>query len=253
MHASRIPGYALFALTLLFATGAAFAQAGNALQATLAEPDQKTGEVSTEEMRKILADNSAVVLDTRPRPQFVAGHIPGAKNLDAPAAQAVAAVERLVGGDRTRALVLTCNGPFCGASRLLGAQLAAAGFTNVRRYQLGIPVWRAFGGPTEVELEGVARIFGVDRTAVYFDARSPEEFAKGSIPGAHNVPAANIASGALEKAPLPNDDFNRRVVLFGRDGADARALAVALGKRPWHNVMYFAGPYDSLAAALKDK
>jgi hypothetical protein len=35
------------------------------------------------------------------------------------------------------------------SSQTTAEQLVAAGFTNVRRYQLGIPVWRALGGPTE--------------------------------------------------------------------------------------------------------
>ncbi len=241
----------VFAFAALLAVSPAAAQT-NILDSTLAEPDQKTGEVSTNELRKILADNSAIVLDTRPRAQFVAGHVPGANNLDAKPDEVVAAVEKLAGGDRAKPLVLTCNGPFCQASRAMGAQLAAAGFANVRRYQLGIPVWRALGGPTQIELEGVARIFGVDRTAVYFDARSPEDFAKGSLAGAHNAPAAALPA-VLEKAPLPNDDFNRRVVIFGADGKDARAIALALGKRPWHNVSYFAGSYDALATAVKGK
>ena len=243
---------AFVAFALLLTADCALAQTNSALEATLAEPDQRTGEVSTGEMRKILTGNSAVVLDTRPRAQFVAGHIPGARNLDAPATEIIAAVDKLVGGDRAKPLVLTCNGPWCGASKLLGAQLAVAGFANVKRYQLGIPVWRAFGGPTQVELEGIVRIFGVDRTAVYIDARTPEDFAKGSLEGAHNV-FAGALPGALEKAPLPNDDFNRRVVLFGADGADALALAIALGKRPWHNVMYYGGSYSTLAAALKGR
>ena len=80
--------------------------------------------------------------------------------------------------------MLYCNGPFCQASRRLGDQLAAAGFTNVRRYQLGIPVWRALGGPVQVELDGIARIFKRDMTAVYFDARPAAEFQKGTISGA---------------------------------------------------------------------
>jgi rhodanese-related sulfurtransferase len=132
----------------------------------------------------------------------------------------------------------------------LGDQLVAAGFSNVRRYQLGIPIWRALGGPTEIELEGIVRIFNVDRTALYFDARSPEEFAKGSLPGAHNVPADPVARDALEKA-MPRDDFNRRIVLFGRDAAQARTLADVLSKRPWHNVTYFPGTFESLRAAIK--
>jgi len=226
------------------------AQAGNIYEATLAETNQKTDEVSTEQMRRLLADRSAVIVDARPRLEYVAGHIPGAENLDVPPPATVATLERLVSGDKSKPLVLYCNGPFCLQSRRLGEQLVAAGFNNVRRYQLGIPIWRALGGPTEVELEGIVRIFNVDRTAVFFDARSPQEFALGSLPGAHNVPAEPLASEALEKA-LPRDDFNRRIVLFGRDAAQARALADVLSKRPWHNVTYFSGNFEALRAAIK--
>jgi rhodanese-related sulfurtransferase len=244
-------GLVLSAILMLAVPILASAQAGNIYQATLAETNQKTQEVSTEQVRRILADGSAIVLDARKRSEYVAGHIPGARNLDAPPAAAVAAVERLVSGDKSKALVLYCNGPFCQASRRLGEQLVAAGFTNARRYQLGIPIWRALGGPTAIELEGIVRIFNVDRTAVFFDARSPEEFAKGSLPGAYNVPADQLASGALEKAPLPADDFNTRIVFFGRDSAQARTLADALSKRPWHNVTYYPGTFETLRTAIK--
>ena len=127
-------------------------------------------------------------------------------------------------------------------------QLVAAGFTNVRRYQLGMPIWRALGGPTEIELEGIVRIFKADQTVVYFDARSPSEFAKGSLAGAHNISADNLKSPGL-----PFDDFNRRIVLFGRDAAEARKVADAFNKRAWHNVSYFPGTFKSLLAALTDK
>ncbi len=235
----------------LAVVGMANAQGGNIYQATLAEPDQKTQEVSTEQVRRILADGSAIILDTRKRSEYVAGHIPGARNVDVPPSASVAAVERLVSGDKNKALVLYCNGPFCQASRRLSEQLVAAGFTNVRRYQLGIPIWRALGGPTEIELEGILRIYKVDQTAVFFDARSAEEFAKGSLPGAHNVPADKLASDGLQKAPLPADDFNTRIVLFGRDSAQARTLADALSKRPWHNVTYFTGTFEALRTVIK--
>ena len=147
--------------------------------------------------------------------------------------------------------MLYCNGPFCQASRGLSEQLVAAEFTNVRRYQLGIPIWRALGGPTEIELEGILRIYKVDQTAVFFDARSAEEFARGSLPGAHNVPVDKLASDGLQKVPLPADDFNTRIVLFGRDSAQARVLADGLSKRPWHNVTYFTGTFEALRAAIK--
>ena len=226
-----------------------YAQPNTIFQATLGETG-KAPEVSTEQMRQLLGED-VVVLDTRSRAEFDAGHIPGARNLDAAPATQIAAVETLVNGDKSKRLVLYCNGPFCQASRRLGEQLAESGFTNVRRYQLGIPVWRALGGPVAIELSGVERIFKADHTAVYFDARPAENFAKGSLPGAISAPADDVVSGKLKKMALPEDDFNRRIILFGADGAQARKLADFMSKRPWHNVSYFPGTYDSLAAALK--
>ncbi len=248
----------LFAAALTAAVpAAAKAQGITIFQATLGETGQKTPEVSTEEVRRILADGSAILLDSRKHAEYVAGHIAGAKNVTLAANAAedayVAAVEKLVGGDKTKALVLYCNGPHCQASRQLSAQLVAAGFTNVRRYQLGIPMWRTVSGPVEIELEGISRIYKVDNTAVFLDARSAEEFAVNNLPGTQNVPADSLASGGLRKAKMPNNDFNTRIIVFGKDGKQARALDDAIRKGAMQNVSYFPGSYDTLAAALKGK
>ena len=251
----------LGALVMLAVMGMASAQGGNIYQATLAEPNQKTGEVSTEELRRMLVDGSSIVVDTRRRVEYAAGHIPGARNVptipSVQPAEFLAAFASLVGGDKSKALVLYCNGPFCQYSKRAADHLVAAGFTNVRRYQLGIPIWRSLGGPTEIELEGILRIFKVDQTAVFIDARTTEEFSKGSLPGALNAPADKVPSGRLpgsdwlRKAPLPTHDFNTRIVLFGRDFAQARKLADALSTIAWHNVVYFPGTFEELRTAIK--
>jgi hypothetical protein len=51
------------------------------------------------------------------------------------------------------------------------------------------------------------------------------------LPDARNLTLENVdatiqklASGELQNAPLPEDDFNTRIVLFGRDYAQARQL-----------------------------
>jgi rhodanese-related sulfurtransferase len=216
-------------------------------EATLGEGGQQTPELSTEQMRSIVDDRSAIIVDTRTWAEFEAGHIPGAHHLDTPPEGQVAAVEQLVGGDRGAALVLYCNGPYCKASRRLAEKLRASGFTKVHRYQLGIAIWRALGGPTAIEIGGIMRIIQADRTAVFIDARSPLQFAQGTVPGARNLTTDDLASRASELLPLPKDDFNRRIVLFGSDAAQARELAELLSKRPWHNVAYFPGGYDALA------
>ena len=63
----------------------------------------------------------------------------------------------------------------------------------------------------------------------------------------------DVVSRKLKKIALPEDDFNRRIILFGRDAAQARQLAEVLSKRPWHNVAYFVGTYETLAAAVQAK
>jgi rhodanese-related sulfurtransferase len=249
---ARAAGFAA-ALSVLMLGSAAPAQ--TILQATIGEQNQKTAEVSTADVRRILADGSAILLDTRKRAEYVAGHIAGAKNVappaGAPESAYVKAVEELVGGDKSKALVLYCNGPNCQASKQLSEQLVGAGFSNVRRYQLGLPMWRTMSGPVEIELEGVLRVYKVDQTAVFFDGRSADEFAKKSLPGTHNVPADKVKAEGLRGAPTPSNDFNTRIVLFGRDGAQARILADALGKTAMQNVSYFPGTFEALTAAVK--
>jgi rhodanese-related sulfurtransferase len=251
--------HALSATLLFLFTATEVAAQGVAIeQATLMESGAKTAEVSTDQLRQILIDGSAIVIDTRPRAEFDAGHIPGARVIDAPASQQVAFVERLVNGNKASPLVLYCNGPYCQASRRFADQLVAAGFSKVRRYQLGMPVWRALGGPTVVELDGVRRILQLDKSAVFIDTRPADDFARGSLPGARHLTVASLdptikgmMSGQVQNAPLPLDDFNRRVVLFGANAAEARKVADAMSKRPWHNVEYFAGSYADLAALVR--
>jgi rhodanese-related sulfurtransferase len=248
------------ALLLLLNLGGARAQGLSIQQATLMETGNATEEISTDQLRRILTDRSAIVIDTRPRAEFDVGHIPGARMIDAAPSQTIDAIAGMVTGNTAAALVLYCNGPYCQASRRLAERLTTAGFTNVRRYQLGMPVWRALGGPTVVESDGVRRIFALDKSAVFIDARPADEFAKGSLPDARNLTLETLEptikgmmSGQLHDAPLPLDDFNRRIVLFGRDGTQARTLADAMSKRPWHNVAYFPGSYEEIAAAVRGR
>ena len=245
---------------------ATVASAQSVLDATLAEPDQKTEEVSTSQLRQILAASSAVLLDARPRREYAISHIPGALNV-APRpglpphlyVSDVAEVARLLNDARDRPLVLYCNGPSCGKSRRLAAELLDAGFTNVRRYQLGAPGWRALGGVMRTLPEALPYMAG-DRTAVWIDAREPTAFAGGSLPGARNIPRSGLRPGkdqgvmreAKDDGRLPMEDHNTRIIVFGADGSDARAVAEAIAGEAFHNVSFLAEPFEEvrgLAAA----
>ena len=236
-------------------------------QATLQEPNQKTPEVSTEELRQILADQSAIVFDARPFQEYAVSHIPGARNVSAKPGMPmseyvsdVAEIGRLVGPDKSTPIVLYCNGPFCGKSKRLSAELAEAGYTNVRRYQLGIPVWRALGGLTEIEPEGLRYVLANDR-AVFIDARNPEQFGAQTIPGARNLPRSGLKPGkdvgevkaAKDDGRLPMEDHNTRIVVFGQDGAQAKAVAEAIAQEAFHNVAYFGGTFETLIQQVAGK
>ena len=113
---------------------------------TLGETTEKTAEVSTTEMKQILEKKTATVFDSRPAREYAVGHIPGALNVAAKPGVPISVyvsdvkeIERTVKGDKGTAIVLYCNGPFCHKSKRLAAELLEAGFTNVRRYQLGMP------------------------------------------------------------------------------------------------------------------
>jgi len=233
-------------------------------QAVTGKP-AKTAELSTEELQKVLADGRTLVLDTRPFGEFAVSHIPGALNVAAkPGVTAsmyvsdVAEIGRLVEGDKARPLVLYCNGPFCGKSNRLAEELLAAGHTDVRRYQLGIPVWRALGGVAVTEAEGLKYIAANDRTAVFVDIREPADFSAGSLPGARSIPRSLVLeakdTGEVRKAKddgrLPMEDHNTRLIVLGKDTTAARFVAEALAREAFHNVSYFPGTFEEARAAL---
>lgn len=251
--------------TRLLAQEPAVTGARSIFQATLGEKAAKSPEISTEELKSLLAAGTAVLLDTRPHLEWAISHIPGARNV-APKpgmpmskyTSDVAEVGRLVALDKTRPVILYCNGPFCGKSKRVSEDLLAAGYNNVRRYQLGAPVWRALGGVMVTELDGVQYILEKDRTAVFIDARETAEFAAGSLPAARNLPRSKVLSGkdvgevkaAKDDGRLPMEDHNTRVVVFGRDAEQARAVAEAIAQEAFHNVSYFEGGFVGLRSLV---
>ena len=206
------------------------------------------------------------MLDARPSLEYAISHIPGAVNV-APKAGVplsvyvsdVAEIDRLLQGNKQAPLVLYCNGPHCGKSRRLTEELRAAGYLNVRRYQLGIPFWRAAGGVCQIELEGIGHVLAGDRTAVVIDAREAADFQAGSIPGARNIPRSLVLeakdTGEVKRAKddgrLPMLDHNTRIIVLGADAAGARFVAQALAREAFHNVSYFVGTVDAARRSLE--
>ena len=207
-------------------------------------------EISTSDLQAALKDKNAVVLDARPFAEYAVSHIPGARSVPGKpglsAAQYTADAGEITRTipDRMRPLVLYCNGPFCGRSKRFGAELQKAGYKNVRRYQLGIPTWRALGGVTQVEKEALASLLKADGTAVLVDAREADP-GRARLPNARAIPLRDAAK-AKDDGRLPMTDHNTRIFVVGDTGDQARAVAEAIVRDAFHNVSFFAGAINEV-------
>jgi rhodanese-related sulfurtransferase len=253
-------------LALLLASALHGQSQANIYTATLGESEARTAQISTEELRHILTEKSATVFDVRPALEFAISHIPGAMNVAPKPGTSkalyisdVAEISRLLGADKSKPVVLYCNGPFCGKSKRVSEDLLAAGFTNVKRYQLGIPVWRALGGVTQIETDGVRYVMQSDHTAVWLDTRSADDIAKGSLASGKRI-GVEVARGgkdnpAMQQAKndgtLPIEDHNTRIIVFGDDPQAVLSVADSIAKEAFHNVAFFAGSTADLRRAVK--
>ena len=225
-----------------------------------------TGEIGTVELQAILSTGSATVLDARPAREYAISHIPGALNV-APKpgvsmsfyVSDVAEIGRLVRDNKSAPLVLYCNGLHCGKSRRLAAELVEAGYSNVRRYQLGIPAWRAAGAVCQIDLEAILYVVRHDATAVLIDAREAADFRRTSVAGARNIPRSLVLEGkdvgevkrAKDDGRLPMEDHNTRIMVVGADAEAARYVAEALTREAFHNVSFYAGSFATVQKAFR--
>jgi len=210
-------------------------------------------EISTRELREALAARRTLILDSRSPAEFATGHLPGAVNVAGKPGlppshytSDLAPIERLVKGNRAQAIVLYCNGLYCGRSRRLADDLLAAGFTDVRRYQLGMPMWRALGGVQQIELEALLAVLEKDRTAVLLDARGSPR-----LQGARPLPLSDVRK-AKDDGRLPMDDHHTRLLVVGATASEAQALADGLAKDAFDNVFFYGGDPSALETALKE-
>jgi rhodanese-related sulfurtransferase len=249
---------------LLAASLSAPGFAQSALEARADISAHKAADMSTSELRMALARGDVLLLDARPRKEYAISHIPTALNLAPKPGLApnlyvsdITEVARLVKGDKNKPLILYCNGPTCGKSRRLADELLAAGYSSVRRYQLGAPGWRLLGGAL-CTLPEALRYLASDKTAVWIDARSPELFAKGSLANARNIPASQLGNAretgvmltAKQDGRLPMEDHNTRIIVFGAGEADARAVANAIFGEAFQNVSFVAEPFERVSRSF---
>jgi len=180
-------------------------------------------EISTAELRAELERASAVLLDARPYDEYAVSHIPGARMVPGKPgttpALYVADVNTVLStiADKSQPLILYCNGLNCGRSKRFGDELLKAGYRDVRRYQLGAPVWRALGGVMQVEKQALVRLLAQDSTSVLIDARDNAGLTP-KLRSARPIPLRD-SSKAKDDGRLPMTDHNTRIFVVGDSGA----------------------------------
>ncbi|HME41779.1 MAG TPA: rhodanese-like domain-containing protein [Syntrophorhabdales bacterium] len=235
----------LLAVTICFITSPAVraTESDQKAKAT-AEAVQFGPAISTEEVQQIIAGKRAPLLDVRSEKEYAIAHIPGSINIYE------GEIDTISGRfpDKKGELVLYCNGPYCHKVKRVGEQLIKRGYTNFKRYQAGLPVWRAFGNTVQTDMLGFRYIFSGDKTAVFVDARSSEEFKAGTVPG-----AVNVQAGETEKANtdgrLPYTDKGTRIIVFADRPERARIVAEEIAHTAFWNSSYFGGTFDELKQA----
>ena len=198
--------------SMVFAHSAALAPAqgetASIYKATLAEQGQKTPEVTTEDMRAVLEQSSAVVIDTRTRAEFDSRPYSGVRMFwEFRRPRPWPPSRGWLPATRPRRLFSIATAR--------SARRAAASPTNWRR--AGSPMSGAtssecqsggrWAGPVASEIDGIARVIKADRTAVFLDGRAAADFARGSVAGAHNVPAEELASGRVQETSAARGRF----------------------------------------------
>lgn len=95
---------------------------------------------------------------------------------------------------------------------------------------------------TQISMDEAKKIFESDANAAYIilDARRPDEFAKGHIPGAINV--ANESIGAEAPAELP--DKNQLIYIYCRSGNRSKQAVEKLAALGYTNIVEFGGIID---------
>ncbi|MEN6432799.1 MAG: rhodanese-like domain-containing protein [Smithella sp.] len=163
--------------------------------------------ISTDELKSLVDKNAPLTLiDARTTPEYAESHIVKSVNIPEKKLQDNLT---LLPADKNSLLIIYCNGVKCGKSKRLALQLEPIGFTNIKIYLEGIPVWEEKNLPlvtgpdynkkieaTIIKPDELNKMISARKDDyVLVDVRDASEYKEGHIPTAVNIPSETFAAG----------------------------------------------------------
>jgi len=171
-----------------------------------------------------------LLIDARPASKYAAGHLPTAISIPLSTLEQQGA--KLLPPKKDTLLVFYCGGVSCGLSHKSAQIARGLGYTNVKVFTAGEPGWKKAEHYTVP-----SAAFLKDGNVILVDLRAPKAAAAGHLPGAVNIPLAQLESWENR---FPSTK-SAQVVFYGdKESAIVAAVSTA---RDWGftNVTGFPG------------
>jgi len=201
--------------------------------------------ITAEEVKKIIdLKQKAVIVDARTSAEYQNERIPTSINI--PVENFEKEYKQLL-PDKKVAVIFYCNGVKCGKSAEAAKKAIAAGYLNVKVFSGGIPEWKEKGfplqGKQEIKKAEIKKITALelkkrmDSKEDFFlvDVREKEEFAKGHVEKAVNIPLT------VFNVNINNIPKNKNIVLYCNSAKKSNKAAYILIRNGYSNIVEMEG------------
>lgn len=194
-----------------------------------------------------------VIIDARPYDQYFKAHIPNSVQMDD--LTFTQKYSGAVPSDKETEIIVYCGGFGCHKSHSVAEYLVADGYTNVKVFAGGLPVWQAEKLPT-FGMEGQGNGFNVlegkvnralttdqftakiQAGATVLDVRTDAERAHGAIPGSIHIPDSVIHADPKAIVDQLPTDKNTTIVIHCASGARAGGVVDKIADLGYKNAYY---------------
>ena len=95
-------------------------------------------------------------------------------------------------------------------------------------------------GYRQISMDEAVKLMRNEKNYIILDVRRTDEYAKGRIPGAINVPNEEIGTAEISKLP----DKSQMILVYCRSGRRSKEAAGKLAKLGYTNIVEFGGIQD---------